>query len=196
MREDKVLDFGIDDVDGRLFVRDELGGSVTAFFSRRIDPSVPGTVTRDGEPVTHRVKDLDLSGICQVSPSCWPSTSSAGSRFTGAITAARRRGGQALHAFRASYQSGGDAVPGPGVLARARAASDVGIVVLTRASGQNTDNGCGRGERLPRGGRGAPHTTGRRCGRPPPDAVNPVWCAIPAACCSARWSPRRRRCNC
>ncbi|MGW0195448.1 hypothetical protein [Nonomuraea sp. NPDC003201] len=41
--EDKVLDFDIDDVDGRLFMLDrELGGSVTASFSKRIDLTAHG----------------------------------------------------------------------------------------------------------------------------------------------------------
>ncbi|MFD0031485.1 glycoside hydrolase family 3 C-terminal domain-containing protein [Streptomyces sp. NPDC127172] len=44
------------------------------------------------------------------------------------------------------YRSGDDAVPGADLLARARARGDVGIVVLTRASGENLDNSSDPGE--------------------------------------------------
>ncbi|MET7338812.1 glycoside hydrolase family 3 C-terminal domain-containing protein [Nonomuraea sp. NPDC005650] len=64
VREDKVVEFDIDDVDGRLFMLDrDLGGSAVVFFSKRIDRSVSGTVVLDGEPVPHLVKELELSGV-------------------------------------------------------------------------------------------------------------------------------------
>lgn len=44
------------------------------------------------------------------------------------------------------YLTQGDAVPDGSVLARARDASDLGIVVLTRASGENMDNSSDPGE--------------------------------------------------
>ncbi|MGO4583258.1 glycoside hydrolase family 3 N-terminal domain-containing protein [Arthrobacter sp. 2RAF6] len=46
----------------------------------------------------------------------------------------------------AFYQTAGDGIPASDVLERAKAANDLGVVVLTRASGENMDNSSDPGE--------------------------------------------------
>lgn len=44
------------------------------------------------------------------------------------------------------YRNGGDAIPAPDVLSKAKSASDVAIIVISRASGENIDNSSDEGE--------------------------------------------------
>ncbi len=59
LTREPVLEFDVDDVDGRLFMLDrDFGGAVTVSFSKPMDPSVRGTVTVDGEPAEYALKSV------------------------------------------------------------------------------------------------------------------------------------------
>jgi beta-glucosidase len=236
-----LLEVDIDDADGGLFVLDrELGGPLALPFSTRMDPSVAGVVTVDGELVNHVLKPvafgetnawmlsvkvfgrlvgygtdhaLHVEGFADVDGTVMaPQDLTIRTRpreeprpgFAEHDGIARRVAeegivllenrddtlplpagqlnvfGHAVNAFRTSvagagkfnaryvvglreaihaherfslneelaafYRNGTDAVPADDVIARARSVSPVGLVVLTRASGENTDNGSGPGE--------------------------------------------------
>jgi hypothetical protein len=54
-----VIEFDVDDVDGRLFMLDrDFGGSVTASFSKPMDDTVTGSVTLDGQPLGYVLKPV------------------------------------------------------------------------------------------------------------------------------------------
>ncbi|MFJ7995706.1 glycoside hydrolase family 3 protein [Streptomyces sp. NPDC096310] len=241
LRRESRPEFDINDVDGPLFMLDpEWGGTVQVAFSKPMDPTVPGTVVLDGDPVDYVLKALatgrgtswllgikvfgvlteygreypfhlegfaDTDGNVMAPTGLVVVTRSAREpepEFAEYERLARRVAqdgivllkntgdvlpldhgqlnvfGRALHFFRTAvvgagkinarytvglreaidrhggfilnrelsdfYRTGGDTVPGPAMLARAKARSNAGIVVLTRSSGENMDNSSAPGE--------------------------------------------------
>lgn len=59
LQQDPVLEYDVDDVDGRLFMLDrDFGGAVTVTFSKPMDPSTRGVITLDGEPAPYALKQV------------------------------------------------------------------------------------------------------------------------------------------